>query len=217
VINPEQIKTIDGFTEFRLKEKGSLFISLAYFAEKLKSDLLTDRGKTDEILTKLRNQYYDATHHCYAYKFRDGSVKYSDDGEPSGTAGVRILKAIEHFELTDIIVVIIRYFGGTKLGTGPLGKAYYDSAYEALFRATIIKKNAFRLIKISYSEEFTNPVYRVLGQFGVKIRESGYEERNFVSGHIKENEMTSFQEALKNLTKGGVTFEILGEIEYLAV
>lgn len=209
MVLPEQIKTTDGFTESKLKEKGSLFHSLVYFAE--------TKEKAEEILSKLRNQHYDATHHCFAYKFRDGSVKYSDDGEPSGTAGVRILKAIEHFDLTDTMVITIRYFGGTKLGVGPLGKAYYDSAHEALSKAPIIAKNAFRLIKISFSEEFTNPVYHQAGLFELKIKESGYKEKNYILGYIKDNRMVQLSALLKNLTKGEVTVEIMGEIEYLAV
>lgn len=209
MVLPEQIKTTEGFTEAKLKEKGSLFHSLVYFAE--------TKEEADEILSKLRNQYYDATHHCFACKFRDGGVKYSDDGEPSGTAGLRILKAIEHFEMTDVLVVTIRYFGGTKLGVGPLGKAYYDSALRALSLAPVIIKSAFRLIKISFSDEFTNPVYHQAGIFELRIKESGYEERNYVLGYIKENRLKQLAELLKNLTKGEVDVEIMGEIGYLAV
>ncbi|MHC1738932.1 MAG: YigZ family protein [Ignavibacteriaceae bacterium] len=209
MVLPEQIKTTEGFTEAKLKEKGSLFHSLVYFAE--------TKEKAEEILSKLRNQYYDATHHCFAYKFKDGSVKYSDDGEPSGTAGVRILKAIEHFDLTDTIVITIRYFGGTKLGVGPLGKAYYDSAHEALSQSPIIIKNAYRFIKISFSEEFTNPVYHQAGLFELKIKESGYKEKNYILGYVEDNRLVQLSALLKNLTKGEVTVEIMGEIEYLAV
>ncbi|MDZ7765436.1 MAG: YigZ family protein [Melioribacteraceae bacterium] len=84
--------------------------------------------EAEQILEGKKKQYYDATHNCYAYKILPESIKYLDDGEPSGTAGIRILNAIQHFDLTNLIVISTRYFGGTKLGVGPLGKAYYNSA-----------------------------------------------------------------------------------------
>src|ERR1035437_8880518 len=122
IIKP--IRSIEGFTEAGIKEKGSAFTGQAYF--------MSDSDECVKKLNKIIKQFYDATHHCYCYKLNSGEAKYSDNGEPSGTAGIRILNAIEHFDLTDILVVVIRYFGGTKLGVGPLGKAYYESALNVL-------------------------------------------------------------------------------------
>ncbi|MBI5727800.1 MAG: YigZ family protein, partial [Ignavibacteriales bacterium] len=109
--------TISEKAEFRLKEKGSLFTGIAFPVRNVQ--------ECDEILAQHRKDFYDATHVCYAYRIINGPVKYSDDGEPAGTAGVRLLNAIEHFNYYNILVLSIRYFGGTKLGVGPLGKAYY--------------------------------------------------------------------------------------------
>ena len=138
---PEQIKTIEKFSQKNYKEKGSEFIGRVYHVEQEKEIV--------ETLNKLKKKYYNATHHCYAYKLLNGKIKYSDDGEPGGSAGIRILKAIEHFDLVNQLVVVTRYFGGTKLGVGPLGKAYYTSAYDVLERSEIVVKTLYYTIYIT--------------------------------------------------------------------
>lgn len=85
-----------------------------------------------EFLAQIRKKHSDATHNCYAYKLLDGSAKFSDDGEPSGTAGAPILEAITSENLTNVIVVVTRYFGGIKLGTGGLVRAYFQTGKSAL-------------------------------------------------------------------------------------
>ena len=110
----KSIRTIEGITEASIKEKGSVFTGKAYF--------MSNSQDCIAKLNEIKKEFYDATHHCYCYKLNTGEIKYSDNGEPSGTAGIRILNAIEHFILTDMLVVVIRYFGGTKLGVGPLVK-----------------------------------------------------------------------------------------------
>jgi len=204
----EEIKTIKEVSEHRIKEKGSLFIALAFPVD--------SKERAEEILHNLRRKYFDATHHCYAYKLKGDEIKYSDDGEPSGTAGIRILKGIEHFDLSEVVVIVIRYYGGTKLGVGPLGKAYYEAAHDCLEKAEKAEKHAYRFIKIEYPEEFTSQVYHLLGQSEVRIKESGFSERPFILLHIKAGIVEVFTEQLKNQTKGGGNVEIMGEIEYLA-
>ena len=113
---PEKILTLDNFAEVTYKEKSSVFRGQVYHCE-------TD-NEAANILAQTKKKYYDATHHCFAFKLITEKFKYSDDGEPNGTAGIRILNAIEHFDLINVMVVITRYYGGTKLGFGPLGKAY---------------------------------------------------------------------------------------------
>ena len=128
---------------------------------------------------KLKKEFYDATHHCYAYKLNNISgsdlVKYSDDGEPSGTAGIRILNALDHAGLTNCMVVVIRYFGGTKLGVGPLGKAYYNAAISALESSGIIIQKPYLNFTISCTFPLLNIVHRVLAQFDAKILNTVYE------------------------------------------
>lgn len=133
----DQIQTIEQQHETKFKEKGSLFIGQVYPVNSVE--------EAEEFLTSVRKKFYDATHHCYAYRIMENDSKYSDDGEPNGTAGIRIANAINHFELTNLLVISIRYYGGTKLGVGPLGKAYYQSAYDTLSEMEIVtKKKLFK-------------------------------------------------------------------------
>ena len=88
-----------------------------------------------EYLEKIRKKHSDATHNCYAYKLKDGTVKFSDDGEPGGTAGAPIQEAISMSKLTNVIVIVTRYFGGIKLGAGGLTRAYFGCAKEGLDKA----------------------------------------------------------------------------------
>ena len=130
--NIDKIITIDEFHEYRFKEKASVFIGQVYHCE--------SEDEAKEILENVKKEFYDARHWVYCWKIGEETIKYSDDGEPSGSGGIRLLNAIEHFGLQDVIVISIRYFGGVKLGVGPLGKAYYSSAFNCLDEADKIEK-----------------------------------------------------------------------------
>ena len=93
---PEQIVTIDKFKEFSSKEKGSIFIGQVYHCE--------TEDEVHNIITGVKKKYFDASHHCFAYKFLNEKFKYSDDGEPNGTAGIRILNALDHFKLLNFLI-----------------------------------------------------------------------------------------------------------------
>ena len=99
---PEQIKTIKDFRQASIKEKASEFIAIVYPVD--------NKETAVNKLNEIRKKYYDASHHCFAYKLKNGDEKYSDDGEPNGTAGLRILNAIEHFDLTNVLLIVVRYF-----------------------------------------------------------------------------------------------------------
>ncbi|MBL1214854.1 MAG: YigZ family protein [Ignavibacteriae bacterium] len=163
------ILTIKKHVEFKFKEKGSQFIGLAYPAE--------TKEEAEDHLSDIKNKYYDATHHCYCYHFLDNQFKYSDDGEPNGTAGIRILNAIQHFGLTNLLVVVVRYYGGVKLGVGPLGKAYYQGAFGVLEEAAKIKKNNYSRMKITYKFDQTSQVHHLLTKFNAVITKNLYEEK----------------------------------------
>ncbi|MGB5894590.1 MAG: YigZ family protein, partial [Ignavibacteriaceae bacterium] len=100
---PEKILTVDNFAEVTYKEKSSVFIGQVYHCEM--------ENEAANILEPIKKKYYNASHHCFAYKLISEQFKYSDDGEPNGTAGIRILNAIEHFNLINVMVVIFRYYG----------------------------------------------------------------------------------------------------------
>ena len=127
-------KTIESPTTGEYKEKGSKFIAYAYFVQ-TEADI---KGYLDE----LKKEHFKARHHCYAWRLGLGKDSYraNDDGEPSGTAGRPILGQIDSFGLTNLLIVVVRYFGGTKLGTSGLITAYKTAAMDALQQATITER-----------------------------------------------------------------------------
>jgi uncharacterized YigZ family protein len=164
---PDYIKTIVTISEFKLKEKGSQF--LAY------SKPVQNEDEAITYLSETRKKFYDASHHCYSYKILDGTFKYSDDGEPNGTAGIRIYNAQNHFELTNLITVVVRYFGGTKLGVGPLGKAYYDAATESIAAAKLISLAKYRLLEIRFDFSLSKTVHHFIGKFNALIKDNTFD------------------------------------------
>ncbi|MGK9476692.1 IMPACT family protein [Melioribacter sp. OK-6-Me] len=158
------IKTLKKESQYKFREKGSLFLSQGFPAETIDA--------AEEILERIRKKYYDATHNCYAFKIADGNFRYSDDGEPSGTAGIRILNAINHFDLTNIIVIVTRYFGGVKLGVGLLGKAYYNGAYELLRNSEIKELNLFLRTSLKYNYKHSSSVHHLLSKYEAVIEDN---------------------------------------------
>jgi uncharacterized YigZ family protein len=204
----KSIRTIVDFSESSIKEKSSVFIGQSYF--------MTNSDDCNSKLNEIREEFYDATHHCYCYRLNSGETKYSDNGEPSGTAGIRILNAIEHFDLTDILVVVIRYFGGTKLGVGPLGKAYYESAHDVLINSPIIVKDPYQKISVSTNFDKMGHVFRLLSTFNGKKITSDYKESSVeIACLLNSNDITSFMEQIKEYSQGDIEIKISGEIIYL--
>jgi uncharacterized YigZ family protein len=191
---PEKIKTIDSFNEFILKEKKSEFIGQIFLTE--------SEEDAQKILSSVKKKYYDASHHCYAYKLLDGKIKYSDDREPKGTAGIRILNAIEHFELVNQLVVVIRYFGGTKLGVGPLGKAYYDCSFNLLKTSKIIIKNLYQKVIIKTDYEHLSSVNRKLRSLKLKIEDSSFNDQTTIECLVKPGIFDKLKTEIAELTQG---------------
>lgn len=169
MLQPEQIITIKQFHESTLKEKGSEFIALVFPVEQAID--------CENTLNTIKKKYYDATHHCYAYRLLEEVQKFSDDGEPSGSAGMRILNAIDHFNLTNLIVFVIRYFGGTKLGIGPLGKAYYTAAFEVLDKSDKISKHLLESYLIKTESALISNVYRIVSMYNGKVEKTSFEDK----------------------------------------
>lgn len=140
----------------------------------------------NEIINDLKKEYNDATHHCYAYKL--GNIKrFNDDGEPAHTAGMPILNVIESKSLDNILIVVIRYFGGIKLGTGGLVRAYSNSASTAISKAKIIKIVNEYKAKIKFDYKNINDVNYILKNYKITYKEFDkeviyefiYEENNY--------------------------------------
>ena len=157
----DSYKSIAAPSEGLFKDNGSRFIALAYPVE--------TEDEVKEIVASLRKEYHDARHHCYAYRIGlKGDVwRASDDGEPSGSAGRPILGQIDSLGLSDILVVVVRYFGGIKLGIPGLIRAYKTSTADALSAATVVQKIAGRNYRLSFDYLSMNAVMKVLKDMGL--------------------------------------------------
>ncbi len=171
--------TIANEVSFETKVKGSKFIGFAF--------PIIDKQQAEEILEKHRKKFYDATHNCFAYSIgtENELFRYSDDGEPSGTAGKPIYQAIKHFDFKNVLVIVTRYFGGTKLGMGPLARAYYDASLECLTAAE--KKTEYITVKIKIVVDYTfvTVVKRLLEPVSVQTKEEYLENVTFTSKILK--------------------------------
>lgn len=152
-------KTITKSAEGYINEKKSKFLSFIFPISSVED--------TKEILDEYRKKYYDARHVCWAYMLghEREEFRFNDDGEPSGTAGKPILGQINSSELTNVLIIVVRYFGGTLLGTGGLIRAYKEAAAVAIAEANIIEKTVDDKIKIYFEYVLLNDVMRVLKQF----------------------------------------------------
>ncbi len=148
--------TLARASEGLYKEKMSRFLSFAY--------PVSDKEAIKVHLDRIQKEYYDARHVCYAYMLGHDRKEFraNDNGEPSGSAGKPILGQINSFELTDVLIVIVRYFGGVKLGTGGLAVAYRESAKEAILNNEIIEKRVGVVFEISFEYPYLNDVMRIV-------------------------------------------------------
>ncbi|HHT22460.1 MAG TPA: YigZ family protein [Bacteroidales bacterium] len=160
---PETYKTISKQSEGLYKEKGSKFISYAIPVK--------DVDEIKLILDEYRKQYYDARHVCYAYMLGAEREEFraNDDGEPSGTAGRPILGQINSFELTDILIIVIRYFGGILLGTSGLITAYKEAAREAILQAEIVEIIVKERFSIHFGYDLMNEVLRIFKEYEPEV------------------------------------------------
>jgi uncharacterized YigZ family protein len=193
---PEQIVTVDNFSEFLIKEKGSTFIGQVYHCE--------NEIEANKTIASVKKKYYDATHRCYAYRFVEQNFKYSDDGEPAGTAGLRILNAIDHFKLLNVIVIVIRYYGGTKLGVGPLGKAYYNSALKVLEKADKISKILYQQMFIESNFNYISQIHKAITNNQVIIVNSEYSDKIIFECGIKTAYLKEFTNNLIEMSSGRI-------------
>lgn len=153
--------TIDTESEGLYKDRGSKFLAFAY--------PVSSEDEVKEKLEALRKKYHDARHHCYAWRLKPDHSLYraNDDGEPSSSAGKPILNQLESRELTNVIVVVIRYFGGTLLGVGGLINAYRTAASEALDKCKIIKKYIYKSYIIRFEYGLMNEVMKIIKEHGL--------------------------------------------------
>ena len=186
-------KTIAGPSEGIYREKGSKFIALAFPVE--------TEAEVKEKLAEIQKQYFDARHHCYSYILGPNKDAYrlNDNGEPSGTAGRPIHGQLLSKDLTNTLVIVVRYFGGIKLGVSGLINAYKTAAKDALDHATIIEKTVDETYKVSFDYSVMNSVMQLLKDPYVSILGQGYEDRYLITFKIRRREADRIVTALKKI------------------
>lgn len=161
---------------------------------------VTDRQDVATRVEAIRSREHKATHHCTAYRIgvEGEEARYNDDGEPSGTAGPPILRQIDARTLTNTLVVVTRYFGGTELGTGGLARAYGDAAAAALDRASVVERIVRVPVRLRFDYNDTAPAQQVLRQFDTEVQESEYTAVTTLTVGVRRSEVDAFVEAFTN-------------------
>ncbi|HPD96106.1 MAG: YigZ family protein [Bacteroidales bacterium] len=186
-------KTIEAPSEGLYKEKGSKFIALAFPA--------SSEEQVKEVLDELRKSYHDARHHCYAYSLgaRGDKWRMNDDGEPSGTAGKPIYGQLQSFEVTNILAVVIRYFGGTKLGVSGLINAYKTATHDALANAKVITKTVNDIFKLTFGYTVMNDIMRIIKETDVEIKSQNFDNVCSIVTSVRQKQVDEFLQRVKKV------------------
>jgi putative IMPACT (imprinted ancient) family translation regulator len=143
----------------------------------------------------------------------NSSTRYSDDGEPSGTAGRPILEAIDGAGVTNVLVVITRYYGGIKLGTGGLARAYRDTATATLKEARIVEELIYQRFRLAFSHDDTSIVMHMLAESGIRPEQTDYADSVIITARIRQSHYETLQTQLLNRTRGRARVEPLAQPE----
>lgn len=194
----DEYKTIENEVHSETRVQGSRFIATA--------SPVSTKEAAEQFIARIRKSHHDATHNCYAYRlgFDAQQFRYNDDGEPNGTAGKPILTAIDKFTLTNTMVVVTRYFGGTKLGVGGLARAYGDAAEQALLSANVITRYLSDQVRISFPHSRTSNVMHVISKSGARIIDTVYDEEVHLEIEIRKSRAAELKAALVEQTSGNI-------------
>ncbi len=193
--------SISGPAKGTYRELGSKFLAFAFPVE--------TEAEVKKIVADIRKEYFDARHHCYAYRLgADGSRwRANDDGEPSSTAGKPIHGQLLSNSLSDTLIVVVRYFGGTKLGVPGLIRAYRTAAQEAIAASTIIEKIASELFRVEFDYLQMNSVMKVMKEMGLAPYGQEYGEKCSLSVRVRLTAADSFKAALADFAEVTVPAE----------
>lgn len=191
----ESYKTIKRIGKFEYEDRKSVFIGYAVPTK--------TQEESSDVIQKVKKQYPDAKHHVYAYVLRENAIaRYSDDREPQGTAGMPVLDAIRKNELYDITVVVVRYFGGTLLGTGGLVHAYTESALGAISDGEIVTMDNYSYFSLSISYSDYQKFLPFASSHDVRIEDTDFASDVTVSGSIKSEQYDTFCRDFIDFTGG---------------
>ena len=191
-MSEDHYRTLAAPAEFAHKIERSEFLGIAF---PIASD--------DEFfaeLERVQKKHFDATHHCWAFRlFAESRSRSSDAGEPSGTAGKPILAAIEGADIHDVGVIVVRWYGGIKLGTGGLSRAYRDTAAETLRNATLLDRYVYERIVVVVPFDAMSNVYRMVDPPNVVLVEQEYGEENRFAFDVRVSGVGAFRARLVEL------------------
>ncbi|RZS98317.1 YigZ family protein [Cecembia calidifontis] len=194
--------TLKAKSEGLYKEKGSKFLAFAFPVK--------DETEIKEILDQLRKKYYDARHHCYAYILGKNQNIYraNDDGEPNHSAGDPILGQIRSHHLTNVLIVVIRYFGGIKLGVGGLIHAYKTAAADAIANNEIITAVLHERVKLDFDYLSMNEVMKLIKDYDLQITDQHFDNQCQLVVEIRQKLLEEISHKISDLN--GVKMHILG-------
>ena len=191
----DEYKTIaDRVGEGFYSEKRSKFLAFAHHVE--------TQEQIKELLAQYRKEYYDARHVCYAYMLgaERKDFRANDDGEPSSTAGKPILGQINSRELTDVLVVVVRYYGGVNLGTSGLIVAYREAAADALEHSETVTRQVEELVNYSFAYPLMNDMMRIVKEMSPRIVATNYDNTCEITLAIRKSEAEQLRNRLEKLS-----------------
>lgn len=189
----DEYKTISGKSEGYYTEKRSKFLAFAHHVDTL--------DEVKDLLAQYRKKYYDARHVCYAYMLGAAREDFraNDDGEPSSTAGRPILGQINSNELTNILIVVVRYYGGVNLGTSGLIVAYREAASDAIAHANVETRQIEEIVKYSFAYPQMNDVMRIVKDMNPRIVSQTFENTCEIVMSIRKSEAEQLRSRLAKL------------------
>jgi len=189
----DEYRTISGTSEGYYTEKRSKFLAFAHHVE--------DVAEVKDIVAGYRKKYYDARHVCYAYMLGAERLDFraNDDGEPSSTAGKPILGQINSNELTNILIVVVRYYGGVNLGTSGLIVAYREAAADAIAHSTVETRQVEEIVKYSFAYPQMNDVMRIVKDMNPRIISQTYDNTCEIVLSIRKGEAEQLRSRLQKL------------------
>ena len=196
--------TVKQASMFEYEDRKSVFIGMAMPVSS-EEEALT-------FIDSVKKRYPDARHHVYAYVLRQNStMRFTDDREPQGTAGMPVLDVIRKNGCTDVVIVVTRYFGGTLLGTGGLVRAYTSAAIGALESAEIVKYDIYSSAEFEISYSDYGKISNVLTELNFRISDTIFEENVRIVGSILKSDVDILSEKLTEITSGKSELKIIGE------
>jgi uncharacterized YigZ family protein len=188
----DHYRTLAGPAESRIKIERSEFLGIAF--------PVTTNDEFFAELQRIEKKHFDATHHCWAFRlFAEGRTRSSDAGEPSGTAGKPILNAIESADFFDAGVVVVRWYGGIKLGTGGLARAYRESAAETLQNAEVVDRFVYQRIKVTAPFDALGTIYRLVAPPSVLLVGEDFGVRNVFTFDVRKSMVREFAKRLTEM------------------